>query len=1782
MKTNNFSFGNNSLNPSIFKKKISNNIHAYVRNGSLVCLLMILFFYRCDAQCPAAPTVTSPVNYCMNTTASQLTATGTSLLWGGGASGTVGGTSTFSSYTYVDNSYNNKKMYFTTTASGVTITSVDYFVTSYQGVSGLVLSIYNSSGTIIATSSTTTTTSGNAATQKITNTFNYTIAAAGNYSIGVSAGTGNIGYDSPSYPITESSGTINITGVSASNYRCFNNLVFIKAGSSTAPTPSTTTVGSTNYTVTQTANGCTSAPATITVIVSATGGSAPTTTSPVNVCLNTTPAALTATGSNLSWSGAQGTVGGTSVFSSYTYVDATSNNKKTNFTTTASTTINTVDYFITSYQAVSGLVLSIYDNSGAIIATSSTSTTQSAGASTVKITNTFNYTLSTAGNYSIGVSAGTGNIGYDSPGFPLTESSGTINITGVTSSGNRCYNNIVFTMNANATAPVPVTTTAGSFYYYVTQTVGGCKSPAAAINVIVGSTGGTAPTVTSPVNYCQNATASPLSATGSNLLWTGANTQGTVGGTMPLTAGPVYNDNSSNNRKINFTVNNPSSKLNSIDYTIPAYQAASNLVLCLYNNAGTVIATSSTSTSVSGSPTPTTITNIFNYTFTAAGNYSIGVASGTGNLGYDNPSFPITESTGTINVTGVSSAGYRCFNNLVFTIIANSIAPTPVTTTNGTTNYTVTQTVSGCLSPAATIVVNVSTGGVATISYSGSPFCKSLSSAQSVTLTGTTGGTFSSTSGLSINSSTGAITPSASSVGTYTVTYTMNSGCTSTATTSVTISSIPAAVISYSGTPYCNSITAPRNVTRSGASGGVYSSTTGLTIDATTGAITPSTSTPGIYTVTYTITNGGCVVPVTTSVTISSVPAATISYTGSPYCSNAGTATVTQTGTTGGTYTAAAGLSINASTGAIDVGASTAGVYTITYTMINGGCTVAATASITITAVPSATISYASNPYCSNSGTATITRTGTSGGSYTASPSGLSINASTGAVTLGTSTLGTYTVTYTVAAAGGCSQFQTTASITIGTAGTWTGTSGTDWTNSTNWFCGQVPGSATNVVIPGSLSNYPVITTVQAVNNIAIQAGGSITLSNGTLQIGGTVSNAGTFNTSNGTIEFTGSVAQTIPANIFQNNAVKNLVISNTSSAGVSLAGALNLYGDFSYTGSNMKFNTNDLLTLKSTATGTANVGIMTGNTITGKVTVEKYITARKGWRLLSVPTNTTQTIKAAWQEAATNTNSNPSAGYGIQITGGTAASWSTDGFDLYSATPSMKTLNSATNLWVGISNTNSTVIKSTEGYMTFIRGDRTANAYNSPVTATILRTQGYLYTDNQPTINVSAGKFAAIGNPYTSVLDMRNISRSGFKNFFYIWDPNLSGNSGYGAYQTFSYNGSNYVVTPGGGSYGASGSVNDSIMSGQAFMMQAHISGGSLSFTESAKMTPSARISTNANLVTNPQIRINLYGVYSDNSTYASDGILVEYNDSYNNSVDDMDALKMTNTSENLSSKTENTILVIERKHSITEKDTIFLNLANTKVQHYRFELKADQLDRPGLTGFLEDHYLNTVLPLDLTGTTWFDFDIANIPASYAPDRFRVVFNQQGSLPVTFTSIKAYRKNKNINIEWNVQNEMNVNGYEVERSNNGTQFTSIAFVNAKTNNNQSANYLSVDSKPANGYNYYRVKSIDVDGKTASTGIVKVLTENAGQGITLATNLLTNDGIKMILNDMPAGKYEVNLFNNLGQKVFTNQFQYEGGSNTKTINVDKDLASGIYQVQIITADHKVITNKLMR
>jgi gliding motility-associated-like protein len=242
--------------------------------------------------------------------------------------------------------------------------------------------------------------------------------------------------------------------------------------------------------------------------------------------------------------------------------------------------------------------------------------------------------------------------------------------------------------------------------------------------------------------------------------------------------------------------------------------------------------------------------------------------------------------------------------------------------------------------------------------------------------------------------------------GTYNVTLTAtNAGGSNTLTQSayITVNPQDNASFTYGGTTFCTGGTDP-SPTISGTPGGTFSATpAGLSLNSSTGLITLGSSTNGTYNITYT-TSGSCPDTNSVSVTITSAATANFNYAG-PYCANGTDPLPTiAAGSTAGTFTSTAGLSINSSTGLVDLSASTPGTYTVTNTIAaTASCPAAtATATITINAVPVPTIT--GNGSICNGSNSILTAAG--GASYT-----WNTGATTTSITVTPASTTTYTVT---------------------------------------------------------------------------------------------------------------------------------------------------------------------------------------------------------------------------------------------------------------------------------------------------------------------------------------------------------------------------------------------------------------------------------------------------------------------------------------------------------------------------------------------------------------------------------------------------------------------------------------------------------------------------------------------------------------------------------------------------------------------------------------------------
>ncbi|MDC6470891.1 lectin-like protein, partial [Flavobacteriales bacterium] len=166
-------------------------------------------------------------------------------------------------------------------------------------------------------------------------------------------------------------------------------------------------------------------------------------------------------------------------------------------------------------------------------------------------------------------------------------------------------------------------------------------------------------------------------------------------------------------------------------------------------------------------------------------------------------------------------------------------------------------------------------------------------------------------------------------------------GCSATDMVTVTVNPQEDATFAYSGSSYCADDSDPNPVNPtpiiSGTTGGVFSSTAGLSINSSTGQVDLDASTPGTYTITYSTPGANCSATSTQDVTITT-SSTDFNYGGdTEFCLGTTNLVATITGASGGTFSATGGLTIDASTGQIDLSTAIAGNYQVTYTSASSG-----------------------------------------------------------------------------------------------------------------------------------------------------------------------------------------------------------------------------------------------------------------------------------------------------------------------------------------------------------------------------------------------------------------------------------------------------------------------------------------------------------------------------------------------------------------------------------------------------------------------------------------------------------------------------------------------------------------------------------------------------------------------------------------------------------------------------------------------------------------------------
>lgn len=180
-----------------------------------------------------------------------------------------------------------------------------------------------------------------------------------------------------------------------------------------------------------------------------------------------------------------------------------------------------------------------------------------------------------------------------------------------------------------------------------------------------------------------------------------------------------------------------------------------------------------------------------------------------------------------------------------------------------------------------------------------------------------------------------------------------------------------------------------------------------------------------------------------------------------------------------------------------------------------------------------------------------------------------------------------------------------------------------------------------------------------------------------------------------------------------------------------------------------------------------------------------------------------------------------------------------------------------------------------------------------------------------------------------------------------------------------------------------------------------------------------------------------------------------------------------------------------------------------------------------------------------------------------------------ESTLPVHITEFKGEQYGQQNMLSWTTQTEQNNKGFELQRSANGRDFSTLAFISSKASYGNSSLlllYKYTDVKPLATNNYYRLKQIDIDGrsKTSNTVLLKGAKTNALALSHIYPNP-AKSSVNVILTAPAATKVNIIVTDLAGKPVMQQAAQLASGDNNLSLNVNI-LPSGNYIIKAVSAN----------
>jgi len=177
----------------------------------------------------------------------------------------------------------------------------------------------------------------------------------------------------------------------------------------------------------------------------------------------------------------------------------------------------------------------------------------------------------------------------------------------------------------------------------------------------------------------------------------------------------------------------------------------------------------------------------------------------------------------------------------------------------------------------------------------------------------------------------------------------------------------------------------------------------------------------------------------------------------------------------------------------------------------------------------------------------------------------------------------------------------------------------------------------------------------------------------------------------------------------------------------------------------------------------------------------------------------------------------------------------------------------------------------------------------------------------------------------------------------------------------------------------------------------------------------------------------------------------------------------------------------------------------------------------------------------------------------------FAARVQSSGTLPVRSLTLTATAKTSSIDLKWNTVDESNLSFFSVEKSLDGTTFSTIGSVKAIGNGSNS--YVLTDKHPAKGTNFYRVKSVNVNKSYAYSATTAIDFSGGVKALLVVYPNPVRGLATLQLNNLANGIYVVTVRDLAGRVLMQQSVSVAGNYQQTTLSL-QSLAAGSYLIQV--------------